>query len=457
MKNTLGDRPLKRTMTRRDFLWLSCLGTAGFITGCAVNPVTGKKQLLLMSESQEIGIDQQNSPHQFSADYGAVLDKDLNSYITQIGKSIAATSHRPQMPYSFRCVNATYINAYAFPGGSIAVTRGILVNLENEDELAALLGHEIGHVNARHTAERMTKNLFLNAAVALGSAYVSTQNETYGTLVAGLGGIGAGMLLAHYSRDDERQADALGLEYMSNAAYNPRGMVGLMDLLRSLSRHKPSSIEMMFSTHPMSDERYKTAKNASETKYGEFTKRSLKTKRYMDRTASLRKIKPVIEALQAGESQMMNQQYGKAERQFRDALKKAPHDYTALLLMTKCQLAQENAKEALQYAKKAVQVYPREAQGHHISGISHLMARQYGEAFQRFDEYEQMLPGNPNTIFLKGISQENMQHIEKAAQEYKRYLQAVQQGEQADHARQRLTEWGYLKPPVQQSSSESGS
>ena len=164
-------------MNRRTFLRLSSLAAGGVLTGCAVNPVTGRRQLMLMSREEEIALDQAHSPHQFSADYGAVQETALNEYITEVGLTLAGISHRTNMPYSFRTVNAVYVNAYAFPGGSIAVTRGILLSLEDEAELAALLGHEIGHVNARHTAERMTKQMLLGAALYLGTAAIATKNE----------------------------------------------------------------------------------------------------------------------------------------------------------------------------------------------------------------------------------------------------------------------------------------
>ena len=135
-------------------------------TGCAVDPVTGKKELMMVSRQQEIGIDKQQSPFQFSSDYGITRDKKINSYVSQVGKTLTPNVHRLDMPYNFQCVNATYINAYAFPGGSIAVTRGILLKLDNEAELASLLGHELGHVNARHTAEQMTKGQFSSILVS---------------------------------------------------------------------------------------------------------------------------------------------------------------------------------------------------------------------------------------------------------------------------------------------------
>ncbi|UCF56248.1 MAG: M48 family metalloprotease, partial [Deltaproteobacteria bacterium] len=257
----------KHAITRRDFLWVISMSAAGFVAGCAVSPVTGRRQLMLVSEDQEIQIDKQNSPHQFSADYGVVQDKALNDYIDQTGKKIAARTHRPHMPYSFRVVNASYINAYAFPGGSIACTRGILLSLDNEAELAALLGHELGHVNARHTAQQMSKGLLTQAVVGGLSVLAGTKGAAYGRMASQLGMIGGGALLASYSRDNEREADALGMEYMVRTGYTPKGMIGLMDMLRALSKNKPSTIELMFATHPMSDERYQTAVETAQSKY----------------------------------------------------------------------------------------------------------------------------------------------------------------------------------------------
>lgn len=447
MSYDLGERIYNRQMTRRDFLWLTSVSSATVIvTGCSVNPVTGKSQLMLMSETDEIKVDREQSPHQFSADYGILQDKALNNYIGDVGKRMATRSHRPQMPYSFQGVNATYVNAYAFPGGTIATTRGILASLQNESELAGLLGHELGHVNARHTASRMTTGMLVGATLALGTAVLSTSKK-YGNLaqVVGLvGQIGAGMLLAHYSRSDERQADALGMQYMTKAGHSPEGMVGLMELLNTTSKHKPSTIEMMFRTHPMSSERYQTAKASANTQYRSLKKLPVNRDRYMDHTAKLRRQKKAIEAMQQGETEMAKERFHPAERQFKKALKHAPEDYTALVMMTKCQLAQEKPHEARQYATLAKQVYSSEAQAHHLNGIANMMGKQFDTAYQDFATYEKVLPGNPNTVFLKGTALEGMQNKSAAAAEYNRFLKMTNQGEQAQYARERLMNWGFL-------------
>lgn len=432
-------------MTRRDFIRLMTVSGAGLLAGCAANPVTGKQQLMLVSEEQEIAMDRQNSPHQFSADYGAIQDASLNEYIDQTGKRIAAQSHRPQMPYSFRVVNANYVNAYAFPGGSIACTRGILLSLDNEAELAALLGHELGHVNARHTAEQMSKGMLTQAFVGGLSLLAGTGSAALGNLTAQLGMIGAGALLASYSRDNEREADALGMEYMVRSGYSPAGMIELMDILRSQSRHNPSVIELMFSTHPMSDERYRTAVDNAQTKYRSAAGLPLQRERFMDNTARLRTRKKTIEEMQKAERLMAENKFDEADTHLKNALRMAPHDYACLLLLSKSKLIQEKYGEGIAFAKRAERAYPQEAQAYHLSGIGKLVSEDFSGAYREFNAYEKRLPGNPYTVFFKGYSQEMMGHRDEAAREYRRYLQAVQQGKMAQYAYARLKEWGYSK------------
>ena len=435
----------KHGLTRRDFLWLSSMTAAGYVFGCATDPVTGKKQFMLVSEDTEIQIDKQYSPLQFSTDYGEVQDSQLNRYVSQVGSKMAATSHRTHMPYSFRVVNATYINAYAFPGGSIAATRGIMLSLDNEAELAALLGHELGHVNARHAAEQMSKGQLTQGLVGGISALAGTQSAALGDLSSQLGQIGAGALLASYSRDNEREADALGMQYMVGAGYGSEGFIGLMEMLSSMSKHKSTTVDLLFATHPMSQERYDTAVQAANTKYQSALKGPLYRERYMDHTAGLRAQKGAIQEIQNGEKQLAARKYDTASNHFRKALKKAPDDYVALCMMSISNLAQKKYAVGRQYAEMAQKAYPKEAQAYHLSGYSKIQLKDFDGAYEEFRSYELLLPGNPNTIFFKGYCQEGMNHVEQAANEYKRYLQVVQEGKYAQHAYRRLVDWGYIK------------
>ena len=438
-----------RTMSRREFLRLSALASAGVIIGCAVNPVTGEKQFMLVSEDWEVQIDQENAPYQFSADYGATQDQELNRYITQVGSTIAAGTHRPQMPYSFRCVNATYINAYAFPGGSIAATRGIMLSLESEAALAALLGHELGHVNARHTARQMSKSMLTQAIIAGVSIYAASKDELYGDIASAIGMIGAGALLASYSRDNEREADYLGMKYMTQSGYGTKGFVELMAMLNSLHQGSPDAVSLLFATHPMSSERYETAVRLAETEFADAESQPLYRERYMDNTASLRKIKPAIELFQKGDELTAGKKFGDAEKALVQGLKIAPNDYAGLVIMSKCQLAQGKHNEALQFSTKARQVYPQEAQADYISGYCSLQLNRLDSAVADFTAYEKKLPGNPNTRFYRGLAYEKMGRKQEAAADYTAFLQQVNQGEEAQHAYNQLVKWGFIKPDTQ--------
>lgn len=435
----------KRALTRRDFLWLSSMAAAGLMFGCATDPVTGKSQLMLVSEDTEIQIDKQYSPLQFSSDFGQVQDTQLNRYVSQIGNKMAASSHRPHMPYSFRVVNATYVNAYAFPGGSIAATRGILLSLDNEAELASLLGHELGHVNARHAAEQMSKGQLVQAIAGGVSVLAGTQSAALGDLAGQLGQIGAGALLASYSRDNEREADALGMKYMVGAGYGAEGFIGLMDMLNRMSKHRTSTVDLLFATHPMSQERYNTAVQTANTTYKSALKEPLHRDRYMDHTAGLRAQKGAIEEIQKGEIQMAQRKYDAASNHFRNALKKAPNDYVALCMMSMSQLVQKKYAVGRQYAEMAQKSYRNEAQAHHLSGYAKIQLKDFQGAYNEFSAYEGLLPGNPNTIFFKGYCQEGMDHVPQAAEAYNRYLQVVRQGQYAQHAYKKLVDWGYIK------------
>ena len=223
-------RSLERNrITRRQALWLLGAGAAAGLSGCATSPVTGETILVGMSEAQEKQTDAQVAPRQFSQDLGAIQDEAVNRYVAGIGQRMGALTHRPQMPYSYRVLNANYVNAYTFPGGAMGVTRGILADLDDEAQLAALLGHELGHVNARHAAQRQGQNLVAQAALA--GLNVAAQSSDWGGLMSMGGQIGASALLAGYSREHEREADALGQEYLVKAGYPATGMVRLHQLL----------------------------------------------------------------------------------------------------------------------------------------------------------------------------------------------------------------------------------
>jgi predicted Zn-dependent protease len=194
-------------------------------SGCATNPATGKNQLMLVSEDQEIAMGRQADSAVITS-IGLYPDAVWQRYIQQFGARIAATSERPNLPWTFRVVDDPAINAFAIPGGFIYVTRGLLAHLTSEAQLASVVGHEIGHVTARHTAAAMSQQQLIGLGLAVGSMANSQVAKYAGTANQALG-----ILYLKFSRDNESQADQLGLRYMRRASYDPREMPGVFVML----------------------------------------------------------------------------------------------------------------------------------------------------------------------------------------------------------------------------------
>ena len=228
--------------------------TAGLLAACtaacATNPATGAKQLSLVSESQEIQMGREYD-REVTASIGLYPDSALQRYVQQFGSRLAATSERPGLPWSFHVVDDPVVNAFALPGGFIYVTRGILAHLNSEAELAGVVGHEIGHVTARHTASRITKQQLAQVGLVVGSI-ASPQLERY----AGLASSALNVLFLKYSRDDESQADHLGLRYMRRGNYDPREMPNVFRMLDRVSAAQSGGrIPEWLATHPNPEHR----------------------------------------------------------------------------------------------------------------------------------------------------------------------------------------------------------
>ncbi|MDH4272678.1 MAG: M48 family metallopeptidase, partial [Candidatus Aminicenantes bacterium] len=220
------------------------------LVGCATNPVTGKKELSLISENQELALGKQTDV-EIRQQYGVYGDAALNAYVQSVGRSLAPHTHRPHLDYQFAVLDTPVVNAFAVPGGYIYVTRGILALMGSEAELAVVLGHELGHVNARHSVQRMSEMMLVQVGLAVGSALSDTFAE-----ISGLAGVGVQLLFLKYSRDDERQADTLGIEYAREGAYNPGEMVAFFSSLEKLGDVSGGhALPGFLSTHPLTSER----------------------------------------------------------------------------------------------------------------------------------------------------------------------------------------------------------
>ena len=250
-------------MTRSTALLSAALAACVLLIGsCARNPVTGNADITMTSEKGEI--EQGRKAHeQVLKVYGVYQDQALQDYINQIGQKLAQASQRPELEWHFTIVDSEEINAFALPGGYIYITRGILAYLNNEAELAAVLGHEIGHVCARHQVRQQTQQtlagiLGAGAAIFTGSA-----------AVADLANIGGQALLRGYGRDMELEADHLGAQYIAKTGYDPQAMIGVIGVLKNQEVYEmdrarqegrePRIYHGVFASHPSADARLQQA------------------------------------------------------------------------------------------------------------------------------------------------------------------------------------------------------
>ena len=236
-------------------LYAACLGTVLLLQGCSVNPVTGKNELSLMSPQQEIAVGVKNyQPSRQSQGGDYYLDAKLQNYVAGVGKRLAAVSDQPDLPYEFVVLNNSVPNAWALPGGKIAINRGLLMHLDDESQLAAVLAHEIVHAAARHGASQMTRSTLSSiGVVAIG---MGTANRDGGQLYGVASQLGTAVWMAKYGRDDELESDYYGMNYMAKAGYEPKGAVELQQIFVALSEKRQADfISGLFASHPPSIQR----------------------------------------------------------------------------------------------------------------------------------------------------------------------------------------------------------
>lgn len=223
------------------------------IDGCATNPVTGKKDFMLLSKGQEVAMGREADPD-ITQFFGLYDDPQLQRFIDQKGEAMAKISHRNELNYEFKIVDSPVINAFAVPGGYVYFTRGIMAHFNNEAEFAGVLGHEIGHIAARHSAKQYSKAMAAQVGLAVGSIASETFRE-----FAGIAQTGVGLLFLKFGRDAERESDKLGVEYSTKIGYDAHEMAGFFNTLqRKQEQSGQSAIPDFLSTHPHPQDRFTT-------------------------------------------------------------------------------------------------------------------------------------------------------------------------------------------------------
>jgi predicted Zn-dependent protease len=390
------------------------------LAGCGTNPVTGKSELNLISTDQEIAIGRQNyGPYRQAQGGDYVADPGVQRYVQGIGQRLAAVSDR-QLPYEFSVINDSTPNAWALPGGKIAVNRGLLVEMQSEAELAAVLGHEIVHAAARHGAQGMQRGLLLQGAL-IASSIALSDSEYRGVALAGAQ-LGAGLVKQKYGRDAEREADYYGMRYMHRAGYDPAEAVDLQKtFVRLAEGRNPGWLEGLFASHPPSRERVdnnrRTVAELNDPG-GEIGQA-----RYQAGIARLIRTRPAYEAYDQAVAAMKKEDLGEAMRLVDKALKVEPEEALFHGLRGEILAQRGDKAEAERALDRAVALNPEYFKNYLTRGFVRRDRGDQSGARQDFERSAELLPTAEGQFGLGRLAME--QGNEQVAIGYFRQAAAV--------------------------------
>ncbi len=373
-------------MGRRIYLSL-LIAALATVSACSVNPVTGKREITFVSESSEIKMGAENYlPMQQSQGGEYDIDSALTTYVSGVGNRLAEVSDR-ELPYEFVVLNNSVPNAWALPGGKIAVNRGLLTELNSEAELAAVLGHEIVHAAARHSAKRIERSTLLQGVIV--ATAVVTNDSDYGGLAVGGAGIGAQLLNQSYGRGDELESDKYGMLYMSRAGYDPQGAVELQKTFVRLNDRKSADwLTGLFASHPPSEERVRenTRMAASLPPGGETGEDRFRAA--MEKTIAA---KPAYDAYDEG----------------REAL------------------ADEKPDLAIEQANKAIALLPEESHFYSLRGDARIVKKQHDMALTNFNSAIRRYGDFFYYYLQRGLIQEELGHDDLAETDLKHSIEML--------------------------------
>ncbi|MDF3127748.1 M48 family metalloprotease [Kiritimatiellaeota bacterium B1221] len=353
------------------------------LSGCATNPVTGKSEFQMLSEQEEIALGIQEYPQQIQLAGGPYLiDPELNDYVNRVGQKLAGESDRPHLPYEFTIVNDSSWNAWALPGGKIAINRGLLEALRNESELAAVLGHEIVHAAARHSAQQMERGMWMQAGL-LGLTLAA--GEDYQNAVYETGSMAAGIGMLKYSRDAETEADYYGMKYMDKSGYDPVGAVSLQELFAE----NMDSAGGWLASHPASIER---------VRQNQASLRDLKNDGYLGsaeyriHTRNLKERAPAYDLYDQGRKALQNHQPQQALQLSLAARKQVKEEALFYGLSAEAYEQLGNRKAALQAWDQAIRRNPEWFYFYLKRGMANEKAGNPNEAASDFKNSYRLLP-----------------------------------------------------------------
>ncbi len=392
----------------------------GALTACSVNPVTGERQLSLMSAEQEVALGAQHYvPSQQAQGGRYVVDPELTLYVQQVNKRLVEVSDRPGLPYEIVVLNNGVPNAWALPGGKMAINRGLLAELENEAQLAAVLGHEIVHAAARHSATQQTRNMLLQAGLMAAGVAAAETDSQYGGLAMGALGVGAQAWQAQYSRSHELEADRYGIEYMAEAGYDPEGAVELQETFMKLSENQNSSwLQGLFASHPPSQERMELNRELAQ----QYDGGKKNKEEFMRATRQLREDQPAYDKYEQAGKVASEGDYDKALNLVESAIKQQPKENLFWEMKGRLLVAKDRQRDAIAAFDRSVAANPEFFRPLVLRGVTHKKLGNTRQAESDLEASQKLLPTQLASYHLgelalaRGNTSDAIGHFRVAAQ-----------------------------------------
>jgi len=412
-----------------------------FFLSCAQveDPLTGKKTFTILPTEEEIAIGNKITPQSITEFEGQYPDPEVRDYVKKIGLSIAEKTPR-NLPYEFFITNSSVINAFALPGGKIVITRGIFLLFDEECELAGVLGHELGHVNARHHARFLEKQMGLSILLQIGALLVGGNTLTERAILQ-LAEIGANLLALKFSRDQEREADHLGVQFAARAGYEPRCMISVFQKLREEEKERPPE---WLSTHPLPETRIKeVAKLIEDLRIPRNLKRN--SEEFKRIKAKLLQTKRSYEAYEEGKRLFYKNQRLAALEKFEEAIRLYPKNQIALAYASYIYLQEGNPKKALNYAESAIKIDPLLLWGWYAKGIALFKLERYEESIRTLEKARELVETYGGTYYYLGRNYEALGRVKEAIENYRMAVKlATGKEDWYQDAKKRLANYGVI-------------
>ncbi len=369
---------------------------------CAVNPVTGRTELALVSfsEEEEVALGAKAYTPAVQQQGGFYRDRELEDYVQSVGMRIARVSHRPGLSYRYRVLNSSVPNAFALPGGFIVLNRGLLVHLKSEAEMAAVLGHETGHVTAKHSLagyqRAMAANLLLaGVSVAAGGRAGVMQ----------LSGVTTSLIENGFSRDQEREADWLGIDYMVKAGYNPEGAIRLQEYFYTQLEggKNPMFVEGLFRTHPFSRERLDNARALIAQRYPDTVRNpnyTFNETAFQQATARIREVQKAYDISDEGDKLRKEKRYPEALAKYEQAIAREPGQASFHSSAGRVHLIRKDYPAAERSLRSALRMDEESFEPHFLMGVLRYQEKDYRGAIPELSRSMDLLPTKEGAAYL---------------------------------------------------------